>query len=166
MPGLKIGIAQQHSWPLEEGRRSTGTGYYFQVTNLSESETLESVRAQIMSIEPNEVKTLTFPLPMHIRDLDYKTAETSLNPKAIIGFDIATGPDRGVSSQKQLLIPCVAGGDRGWTPAVPIPTAGHYRMKVIVSANNCPAEDTELDIWIENDLLRCVSRRISGVEVL
>lgn len=163
MPRLKIGIPQQHFWGLEENRGSTGTGYYFQVTNVSESETLESVKAQLVSIEPDEVKIL--PLPLHLRHMDYQTVETLLNPKSAVGFDIATGPDHNQKSQQTILLPCVVGGDRGWTNSVPIPP-GRYRIRVIVTAKNCPAEDAELDLWVENNFLRCLARRISGKDVL
>lgn len=164
-PRLKIGMPQQHFWGLEENRGSTGTGYYFQVTNLSESDTLESVKAHIISIEPNEIKTLTLPLTMHIKDMDYETAETFLHPKAIVGFDIATGPDHNINSQQPILIPCIVAGDRGITKSVEIPH-GRYRVRVMVSAKNCTREDAEFDLWIENNFLRCAARRISGEEVL
>jgi hypothetical protein len=103
---------------------------------------------------------------MHIRDMDYQTLETSLNPRAIIGFDIATGPDRDVNSQNSLLILCVVAGDRGVSKSVSLPTKHRYRMKVTVSANSCPAENAEFEVWIEKNLIMCVTRTVSGVEVL
>ena len=75
--GLRIGIAKSKTWSLEEGRGVTGIGYFFSVSNISESETVELVKAELIGIEPDEVKIL--PLPLHIRHADYETLEMSVH---------------------------------------------------------------------------------------
>ena len=136
-------------------------GYYFQVFNLSLSESLESVKAQLISIDPNEVNAL-LPLPLHIRHKDWRTVETSINPGASEGFDIATGPGRDTEPQP-IKIPCIMDGDRGIVNAAPIPNA-RYKIRIRVSAKHCPKQDLDLEVWVENNFLRCETRQIFAME--
>ena len=131
-------------------------GYYFQVTNLSDAESLESVKAQLISIDPDEVKVL--PLPLHIRHKDWRTIEASINPGSSEGFDIVTGPDHNTTSQG-VVIPCIVEGDRGFVNVARIPNA-RYRLRIMITARNCPPEFLNLELWVENNFLRCVPREI------
>ena len=160
VPRIRIGHPQQQFWGLEEGRGSSGMGYYFQVSNLSASESLESVKAQLVSMEPDEAKIL--PLPLHIRHKDWRTVETSINPGSSEHFDIATGPDHNTTSQG-MVIPCIVDGDRGIVNVASIPNA-RYRLKIRVSARNCPPQDLSLELWVENNFLRCEPRQIFAIE--
>jgi hypothetical protein len=102
-PRMRIGHPQEQFWGLEEKRGSTGMGYYFLVTNLSVSESLQSVSAHLIAIDPNEVKSV-LPLPLHIRHKDWRTVATDISPGASEGFAIATGPGRDTTPQR-LVIP-------------------------------------------------------------
>jgi hypothetical protein len=155
VPRIKIGVPQQHFWGLKEQRGSTGTGYFFGVTNLSEAESLESLRAELISMEPDVIGILPFPL--HIRNLDYQTSETSVNPGLTMQFDLATGPDHNAISQAVIMIPGIISGDRGSRNAVPI-EYGRYRMTVRVGAMNCPPQDIVFELWIEDNFLRCIAK--------
>ncbi len=156
VPRMRIDHPQQHFWGLEERRGSSGMGYYFQVFNLSDADSLESVSARLVSIEPDEVKIL--PLPLHIRHKDWRTVETSISPGSSEGFDIATGPDHDVTAQG-MVIPCIINGDRGIVNVARIPNT-RYHIRIRVTAKNCPPQDLDLELWVENNFLRCVPRQI------
>jgi len=156
VPRMRIDHPQQQFWGLEERRGSSGMGYYFQVFNLSDAESLESVSAHLVSMEPDELKIL--PLPLHIRHKDWRTVEASINPGSSGGFDIATGPDHDTTAQG-MVIPCITDGDRGIVNVARIPNA-RYRLKIRVTAKDCPPQDLDLELWVENNFLRCVPRQI------
>ena len=152
-PHFEIRPPTQHFWGLPEQRASSGTGWYFEVFNPSVSESLECVRAELISIEPNSVGILPFPL--HIRHLSYCIAETFINPGCSRGFDLATGPDHNAVAQPVIVIPGIIGGDRGYVSnGVPLPY-GRYRLNVRVSARNCPLRDIPFNLWVEDNFLRC-----------
>ena len=154
-PRIKINPPKQHFWTLNENRGSTGTGWYFEVLNMCAAESLQSVSAKLISLEPDEIRIL--PLPLHIRHKDWQTVETSINPGSSEQFDIATGPDHNVTSQSRIVIPCIIGGDRGYVNAAPIPAA-RYRLTIRVTAKNCRPQDLSVDLWIEDNFLRCEAR--------
>lgn len=144
---------KKHFWNLGEQRGSSGIGWYFEVFNPSVSESLECVRAELVSIEPSVIRILPFPL--HIRHLNYCIAETTINPRCSRGFDLATGPDHNAVAQPVIVIPGIIGGDRGYeTNGVPV-KYDRYRLKVTVSARNCPPQDILLNLWVEDDFLDC-----------
>src|SRR5579859_360287 len=113
-PRLEIRQPEQHFWGKAEQRGSTGTGWYFEVFNPSVSESLECVRAELVSIEPmpNAMHGI-LPFPLHIRHLNYCVAETFINPRCSRRFDLATGPDHNIDPQRVIVIPGIIGGDRG-----------------------------------------------------
>ena len=120
------------------------------------AESLESVKAKLLSIDPDEVKVL--PLPLHIRHRDWHTTETSINPGSSEGFDIVTGPDHNTTSQG-IMIPCIVEGDRGFVNVAKIPSA-RYRLRIIITARHCPPEYLNVEVWVEDNFLRCVPREI------
>ncbi len=162
-PRIKISPLKQHFWTLEEKRGSTGTGWYFEVSNTSAAQVLESVRAQLISLEPDEIGIL--PLPLHIRHKDWQTAEVSINPGSSEQFDIATGPDHNVTSQSRIEIPCIVGGDRGYVNAARIPAA-RYRLTIRVTAKTCRPQHVSFDLWIEDNFLRCIEHQASAQEAI
>ncbi len=150
-----ISQPKQHFWDLDAKRGSSGTGYYFEVHNLSTSDSLESVEAQLLSVQPEMVRITPFPL--HIRHKDYRTVSTSINPGSYEAFDIATGPDHNSVSQPFIVLPGIIGGDRGYSNGVSIPY-GRYLLKVRISATNCPPCDVAFNLWVEHDFLMCEAR--------
>jgi hypothetical protein len=154
-PRIQIAAqVSQHFWQLDDGRGSTGTGYYFTVGNGSTLESLESVRAELVGMQPDEIGVL--PAPLHIRHKDYRTVETHIGPGGHAQFDLVTGPDHNSSSQEALVIPLVMGGDRGYDCGRQVPY-GRYKLSVRISAKNCVPADATFQIWVENDFLRCVA---------
>jgi hypothetical protein len=123
-PRFEIRRRDQQFWNLKERRGSFGTGHYFEVFNLSISESLECVRAELVSIEPKPNAIDVLPFPLHIRHLPYSIAETFINPRCSREFDLATGPSHHEQLQQVIMIPGIMGGDRGFTNGVPIPLAG------------------------------------------
>lgn len=163
-PRFDIRRRDQQFWNLREQRGSFGTGHYFEVFNPSVGQSLECVRAELVSIEPRVIDILPFPL--HIRHLPYCTTETFINPQCSREFDLATGPSHHEGSQAVIMIPGIIGGDRGWTNGVPIPF-GVYRLGVRVSARNCKPIDLSFEISVDEDkFLRCSECRPSASEVL
>jgi hypothetical protein len=158
-PRFEIRSPEQHFWNLGEQRGSSGTGWYFEVFNPSVSESLECVRAELISIEPEPNAMYgILPFPLHIRHLNYCIAETFINPRCSRRFDLATGPDHNAVQQSVIVIPGIIGGDRGYVPnGAPIPY-GRYILNLRVSARNCRQMDISLDLWVEDDLLRCVQQ--------
>lgn len=161
-PPLRIVYPKQQFWNEGERRGSTGMGYYFEVLNPSETESLESVRAQLVAIEPPDVGNL--PIPLHIRHKSYTPNETeiSIPPAGVAGFDVVTGPDHNNNSQRQVNIPCVVAGDRGVTMAAPISGARH-RLTIRVMAKNY-FKDLEFEVWVEDNFLRCEPRQTYVME--
>jgi hypothetical protein len=152
-PPFQIGHPKHHFWNEAERRGSTGMGYYFEVFNPSAIESLESLRAQLVAIDPPEISNL--PIPLHIRHKLYATNETEISvaPRGVAEFDIATGPDHNDNSQRQVLVPCVVAGDRGVVKAAPISNARH-RLTIRVMARNY-SKDLGLEVWVEDGFLRC-----------
>jgi hypothetical protein len=150
-PGILIGSVNHHFWPVAE-RGSSGIGYYFTVTNTSASESLESVKAELVTLTPDAIGVL--PGPLHIRNRDYRTAETSISPGKSEGFDLVTGPDHNLSPQSTIVIPLVMGGDRGTKMGWTIPN-NRYRLTVRITAKNCPPSDATFELWVEDNFLRC-----------
>lgn len=158
-PPFRVIHPKQQFW--DEANRK-GLGYYFEVSNPSDTGSLESVRAQLIAIEPADVSNL--PIPLHIRHKLYSTSETeiSIGPRGVVGFDIATGPDHGEICQKQVLIPCVVGGDKGVIMCAQIPHTRHH-LTIRVTARNY-YRDIELDVWVEDNFLRCEPRQTYVME--
>jgi hypothetical protein len=152
-PPFRIGYPRQQFWDESERRGSTGMGYYFEVFNPSTTGSVESVVAQLVAIDPPDVNNL--PMPLHVRNKLYATNEITISipPNGVAGFDIVTGPDHNENSQKQVLIPCVVGGDRGIKKAVPISNARHRLTIRIMSQNHF--KDLNLEVWVEGNFLRC-----------
>lgn len=150
-PRFMIRHPKQQLW---DEPRIRGVGYYFEVVNPSEDESLESVKAELVSIDTREINNL--PIPLHIRHKLYSTSETevSIAPGGVAGFDIVTGPDNNPRSQQQVLVPCVMGGARGIVSSVPI-SGARCRMAVRVMAKNCPFQEVSFDVWVEERFLRC-----------
>lgn len=163
-PRFEIRYPKQHFWGESEQRGSTGTGWYFEVFNPSSSETLEYVRAELISMDPPEIGVLPFAL--HIRNVNYCIPETFINPRCSRGFDLATGPDHNTNPQRVIVIPCVMGGDRGYVGNGASIPYGRYRLDVRVSARNCHPVDASFDVWVEDDLLRCSHHLPSSLEAL
>lgn len=166
-PRLEVRSPEQHFWGSKE-RGTSGTGYYFEVFNPSVSESLECVRAELMSMErePSSMYGI-LPFPLHIRHLNYCIAETFINPGCSRRFDLATGPDRKDSPQRVIKIPGIIAGDRGHVEnGVPIPF-DRYRLTVRISARHCPPADVRYDLWVdEHDFLRCVQLQVFASEAL
>lgn len=143
-------------WNETSHRGSTGTGYYFEVHNPSKTESLESVGAQLISIDPKSIVNL--PIPLHIRHKLYATSETQITipPDGIAGFDIVTGPDHNEHSQSFVLVPCVVGGDRGITNSFQIPKCRH-RLVIRVTSKSYVSY-LECEVWVEDNFLRCEPR--------
>lgn len=154
-PRIRVGNVQQHFWGLDAGRGSSGTGYYFDVFNCSATESLESVKAELILMEPDLIGIL--PTPLHLRHKDYLVTEAYINPGSFQQFDLATGPDHNSSPQDCIIVPQVIGGDRGYTYGHRLPS-GRYRLTVRVSSKNCPFQDVIFEIWIEDNFLRCEIR--------
>ena len=162
-PSIEVHRPEQHFWPLKEQRGSSGTGYYFQISNISSTESIEHVRAELTAIEPEPPSLNGFlPFALHIRHLNYCVAETFMNAGCSRAFDLATGPDHNTVSQQTIIIPGIIGGDRGYTAyGIPIPF-GRYHMTVRISAQHCAPIDREFDLWTDDDnFLRCVERQPS-----
>ena len=160
-PRFEVRPLEQHFWGLKE-RGTSGTGYYFEVFNPSVSESLECVRAELISVEP-EPSSLNgiLPFPLHIRHLNYCIAETFINPRCSRRFDFATGPDHNTAPQRLIIIPGIIGGDRGYIAnGVQVPF-DRYRLRIRVSARHCASKDLSYDLWVdEHDFLRCVEHQI------
>jgi hypothetical protein len=153
---------EYHIWGVTE-RGSTGTGYYFEVSNPSVSESLECVRAELVSIdpEPSGMQGI-LPFPLHIRHLNYCIAETFINPRTSRRFDLATGPTGGDASQRNIIIPGIIGGDRGYqVNGIPIPfPSGRYLIEIVISARHSPPVAIAYELWIdEGQFLRCAEPR-------
>jgi hypothetical protein len=41
-----------------------------------------------------------------------------------------------------------------------------YRLKIRVTARNCPPQDLDLELWVEDNFLRCVPRQIFAMEAI
>ena len=156
-PPFRLSYPKQQFWNESEQRGSTGTGYYVEVINSSKTEPLESVKAQLVQIDPPSIGNL--PIPLHIRHKPYSPNDTQIliGPDSKEGFDVATGPDHNEHSQKRVLIPCVVAGDRGVTKAFPISEARH-RLTIRVLSKNY-SRDLILEVWAEDNFLRCEPRQ-------
>ena len=121
-PPFQIGHPKCHFWNETERRGSTGVGYYFEVGNSSATESLESLGAQLIALDPPAIGTPagTLPVPLHIRHKLYATNETEISVplNGVAAFDIATR----------------------------------------VTAKTC-FKDFGLDVWVEDNLLRCEPRQ-------
>jgi hypothetical protein len=153
-PKIRTGPVLQHFWGLDEGRGSTGTGYYFDVFNDGASESMECAQAQLVEMQPDVIGIL--PVALHARHKDYFTTETFISAGSSQGFDLVTGPDHGERAQRTVIIPYVLDGDRGKSLGSPIPSDGRYRLRVRISAKNCAPRDVGFEIWVEDNFLRCV----------
>jgi hypothetical protein len=169
-PRFEIRQPQQHFWGKAEQRGSTGTGWYFEVFNPSVSESLECVRGELISMEPEPDSMYgILPFPLHIRHLNYCIAETVINPRCYRRFDLATGPAHNADPQRVIVIPGIIGGDRGYvTNGIQIPF-GRYRLHVLISARNRSSVPVSYDLWVEEQeqdlpFLRCVEVRPSVTE--
>jgi hypothetical protein len=162
-PRFEVRSPEQHFWGLKE-RGTSGTGYYCEVSNPSISESLECVRAELLSMEPEPPSMYgILPFPLHIRHLTYCVAETFINPTCSRRFDLATGPNRQDSPQRVIIVPGIIAGDRGHIAnGVPVPF-DRYRLTVRISARHCPPMDVRYDLWVdEHNFLRCVEHRTSA----
>jgi hypothetical protein len=163
-PPFLIVYPKQQFWNETALRGTTGMGYWFDVLNPSETESLESVRAQLVAIEPPDVGNL--PIPLHIRHKSYASNETEISvpPNGVAGFDIATGPDHNENSQKQAVIPCVMAGDRGVVKSVPI-SDNRHRLTIRVTTTR-HFKDIEFEVWVGDNFLRCEPVQTFVMEVL
>jgi hypothetical protein len=135
-------------WPRGQGGVSvTGKEYYFDIRNLSESESLEGVRVEVAEMIPDAIG---YPnAPLHVRNDSYDTREFSINPKSIRQIDLITGPVNAPYSQKSMIVAHTVNDYRNKIPY------GKYRITVRVSAKNSPPVMTSFVVWIENDELQC-----------
>jgi hypothetical protein len=149
MPRIMIGEVTKSVWPAEN-YGFTGAGYYFDVLNLSESESIENARAELVSLQP-AAEYLPLPVPLKIKHDDYETREFSIHPRSIRQIDLITGPVDDPKSQKEMIITHTVNADR-----VPVPY-GKYRLTVSVGAKNIPPATAVFEAWIdERRELRCV----------
>lgn len=130
---------------------SPGVGYYFEVFNPSKNESLESVKAHLISIDSREINNL--PVPLHIRHKLYETTETEVSLAAgdTVGFDLVTGPYNNLGT---VVVPHVVAGATGVTKCSPI-SGNKCRLTVRVFAKDCPPQDVSFEVWVEDKFLRC-----------
>ena len=160
-PRFEVRPPELHHWGLPENRGSAGIGYFVELFNPSISESMECVRAELISMEPDSTDGL-IPFPLHIRHMNYCVAETFINPGCSQKFDLATGPDQSNVSQRVIVIPGIIGGDRGYSNnGVQIPFGPRYHLRVRFSARHCSSIEIGYQLWVdEQGLLRCAQDRL------
>jgi hypothetical protein len=158
-PRFEIRPPKLHHWGLRDNRGSAGIGYFLEIVNPSVSESLECVRVELISMEPDSTDGI-IPFPLHIRHLNYCIAETFVNPGCSRKFDLATGPDNSDTAQRLIVIPGIIGGDRGYASnGVPIPFGPRYYLRLRISARHCPSVEISYQLWVDDHgLLRCEDR--------
>jgi len=138
-------------WPPGQGGVSvTGKEYYFDIFNLSEADSLENVRVELLRMVPDAIG---YPNPpLHLRNDDtYKVTEFEINPGAERQIDLVTGPVDAPNSQQELIIPHTVNKYR---TAIPF---GRYELTVRVSARNSPPITKTFVVLIDNTgELQCV----------
>ena len=145
---IEIRNLTRRVWPAER-HGFTGAEYYVDIRNDGDTESLESVRVELVDLVPDAIGFL--PVPLHIKHEDYESREFSVNPKSIRQIDILTGPVNDPLSQKEMIIPHTVKRE-----IFPLPR-DKYRMTIRASAGNAPPVEAIFDAWIDKDgELRCV----------
>lgn len=147
MPRMTIRSLTRRVWPVQQ-HGFTGAEYYFEVHNLGESQALENVRVELISMRPDAIGYL--PVPLHIKHDDYESREMSINPGSSRQIDLVTGPVNHQKSQQVMIIAHTVNADR-----VPVPP-GKYSLTVRVCAKDTPPLTAVFEAWIEGAELRCV----------
>jgi hypothetical protein len=147
-PGIAIRNLERRVWPVNQ-HNFTGAEYYFEVFNLSEAQSLEGVRVELVSMQPDRIGYL--PVPLHIKHDSYENREFSVNPKSGRQIDLITGPTSHDRSQKVMVVAHTVNADR---MAIPNET---YHLTVRVSAKDIPPAFASFQAWVEGDELRCIA---------
>jgi hypothetical protein len=150
-PRLKIGELEKSIWPFET-HGSTGAGYHFTVENLSELETVNHVRAEIIDISPSGAYYPPLPWPMKVKHDNYETREFSINPGATRQLDFVVGPTNDPRcSQPFFIVHTVA------KELQPMDSTRKYRIAVRVSADKVTPITAVFEAWVEDGVeLRCI----------
>lgn len=142
-PRLKIENLQWRDWPIAR-HGFTGREYYFDVRNLSQIESLEGVRVDLVTMQPDPIGFLGT-TPLHIKHESYGVREFSINPGSVKQIDLITGPVNDPKSQQAMTVAHTV-----QTEQFPIPF-GRYRLTVRVSAKNAPPEIAIFEAMIDNN---------------
>ena len=140
-PRMVIHSPTKSIWPISQ-YGFTGCNWHFVVENLSESETIEDARADIVSITP-PLAYPPIPKPMKIKDETYDVRSFSIHPKATREIDLSTGPSEDPNSQRQFFI--VYAVKEALRP-IPI---GRYRISVRIGAKNTPPATAMFEVWVD-----------------
>lgn len=149
-PSATIRHLRERVWPPTAYAGFTGREYYFEIFNLSEAQTLEQVRVELISMQPDVIGYL--PVPLHIKHDDYESREFSINPGSGRFIDLVTGPVGGdPRSQQAMIIAHTVNKDRTTIPH------GRYKLTVRVSAKDSAPVIAVLEAWISEDgNLKCI----------
>jgi hypothetical protein len=148
-PRIKIKNLTPRIWDIKR-YGFTGVEFYVDVENLSEAESLEGCRVELISLDPDLIGFL--PVPLHIKHDDYESREFSINPGAIRQIDILTGPVNHPQSQKEIIVPHTVNRER-----FPLPY-GTYRLTIEANARNARKDVAVFQAWVsESGELKCIS---------
>jgi hypothetical protein len=140
-PKMQIKQPEKRIWPIGQ-HGFTGAEFYFEILNKSESEPLENVRVELISMHPDAIHYL--PVPLHIKHDSYEIREFCINAGATRQIDLITGPVNHPKSQRVMVVAHTVNADR-----VNIPY-GRYRMTVRVSAKNSAPATAVFEAWIDS----------------
>lgn len=148
IPRIVIRNLTRRVWPVDQ-HGFTGAEYFFEVYNSGGSQSLENVRVELVSMEPDAIGYL--PVPLHIKHDDYESREMLINPGSGRQVDLVTGPVNHPKSQQVVIIAHTVNADRACVPP------GKYRLTVRVCAKDTPPVTAAFEAWIEEFELRCVT---------
>jgi hypothetical protein len=143
-------ISEEVSRRLWRQPQGVGAECYIKIINDSEGASLESVRVELIHMEPEAIKFL--PVPLHIKHEDYEAREFSIHPLAFRQVDLVTGPTKSTTSptQTNLVIPHTV---KNHVEALP---GTEYRLTVKASAKNVSPVEAVFKVSIEDGELQCV----------
>jgi len=146
MPRIVIRNLRHRVWTRSAG--GNGVEYWFEVFNPSSSNSLDLVRAEMVSITPDPYGYL--PLPLHVKhDPTYEKREFSVDPGAVGMVDLLTGPADHKSGQKGLIIPHTISKEWGQMPP--------RDYVFTVRARDVAPEEARFRAWVgEDGALKCV----------
>jgi hypothetical protein len=148
--GVVIEGLERSVWPFER-HNHTGAQYHFNIRNLSASDSLQNVRAEIIEIYPTPTYP-PLPLPMKVKNDEYDTREFEINPLSIRQIDLVTGPTADPRSHQSMIIVHTVTKELSTVES----PASRYRITVQVGARNTTPVTGIFEAWVEDGELRCV----------
>jgi hypothetical protein len=149
-PRMVIRRLEYSEWPAQGATLPCGRGYHFTIENLSETESLEQIQANIVSVQP-ALSYFPLPVPMKVKNKEYVETEFTINPLSARQIDLVTGPSDDPTSQRYA---CLITTVRELLTKLP---EHKYRVGVKIGAKNTPPVTAMFEMWVDQRKgLQCV----------